>query len=72
MAKALKVGVLDLGAELGAHAFVLGGAFHTSGAVAAGHFQALADGFDNFFVGVFLDFHLFDLPRLIFLRDWLY
>lgn len=57
MAKALKVGVCDLGTEFSAHTFIFGGTFHSAGAVAARHQKPLADGFYNLTVRVFFDFH---------------
>jgi hypothetical protein len=57
MAKSLKIGVGDLMAELGAHAFVLGDALKATGAIATRHLQALSDGSHDLFVRIFFDFH---------------
>lgn len=68
MAKSLKIRVCDLLAEFLAHTFIFGGAFHAAGAISTGHFKALADGLNDFLVGVFFDFHDIYRPYLIFVR----
>ena len=70
MAVALEVGVLDLGAEFGAHTLIFGGALQTAGAIAARHLQPSADAFYDFLVGIFFDLHFFYRPVLIFVLVW--
>jgi hypothetical protein len=57
MAKSLKIGIGDLMAELGAHAFVLGDALKATGAIAARHLQALPNGVHDLAICIFFDFH---------------
>ena len=57
VAKAFKVGICDLGAELGTHALVLRGALQAAGAIAAGHGKTLANACHDLAIGVFLDLH---------------
>lgn len=57
MAVALEVRVGDLVLELLAHTPVLLGAGQTAGTVAAGAFQALADGFHDLGIVIETDFH---------------
>ena len=57
MAKALKVRILDLVAELFAHAFIVLGVLAPAGTVSAGAFEPLLDYFDDLFIGIERDFH---------------
>lgn len=67
MAKSLKIGIGDLMAELGAHAFVLGDALKATGAIATRHLQALSDGSHDLAICIFFDFHgMFSPYRLDF------
>ena len=69
MAVALEVRVGDLVLELLAHTPVLLGAGQTAGTVAAGAFQALADGIHDLLIGIELDFHVTSLFPRFFVMD---
>ena len=65
MAKALEILVLDLVAELLAHAFVVLNSLQSAWAVAASPRQSLFDSFNYFLICVQRDFHnLRSLSRL--------
>ena len=60
MTEALKIRVLDLFAELAAHALVVLITAEAAGTVAVFCGKSFAHGADNFFVGIFDDLHMAD------------